>query len=937
MPKKPAAPQKANIGVAMIAYNAEATLQACLASFAPYVRRIVVCVDERTTDKTALIARRFGCEVHPIKVSDWHECPQHGRILAQDFAKARNESFGYFADSDVDALMWVDADDVIEHAEQLPALLANMPEPCIGSWHPYIYSHMLTPEGWRQVNTLFHRERLLRTHYRGQRVQWVWENRVHEVVLPRNVDHPQWLQNESVVWVHQHQAHKTEVSAPRNLTLLEIELEDDPESPRTNFYMGNQYFAMSDWFNAVQWYERRTRLELPKERNNPYEVWQSYVYMSLAYERMGDMSASLSAAFGALDTLPQHPEPYWRLAALYAQTEQPEKCVYWTQRAEDCVEAPFFAFKNPMDHLFNRHLPLADSYLQMGDIAKATATWKTALQAFPDEHIKGRAEWGEAKLAAEEAASDFMRTARFLDREQTLAVYDKLPDSVKRFGRARNVMAAALRQRRRERVLQSESKQEHGHGNEDQLHPEQLPVAGVNAADNGQGNDGKRRDPHVDGGKGAERHPAVAINRGGDILLSHGPSLTQPTIVFFCPGSWEPWAPPSVNTTGIGGSETAVMEIAKRFARAGWLVDVYGNPDWMEGEHDGVGYWDIGRWDDAPCDVFVGWRRPDAYGAATKAKQRVLWCHDLNYGPDAAEAFQQWDKVLGVSEWHANRLALYYGVFVLPDSVPNGIDVERFDLNLKKVPFRCVFASSPDRGLLRLLNLWPSILRTEPEAELHVAYGWDTTDKMIARGNQHLAEFKDRVVKKLETSERVVWRGRLNQAELATLYGESALWLYPTDFLEVSCISAMEAMAGGAVPITTRCGALSETLGDAGFLVPGPTTSRGYTETFLNVARGALTDETLRRAYANAGRLRAATLTWDQAFARWLDVLGVDPGQERPIQGADASVPSHPCPSDEPHKQATVADPLRERTVETAPQPQPVLAPACDESTAVAA
>src|SRR5690348_11003092 len=117
-----AKPEKASIGVALIAKDSEITLGACLASFSPFVKQIVVAVDERTTDKTANVARRYGAKVVPVQVSDWHECPAHRpRVLAQDFAAARNVSFSHL-DPDLDYRMWVDADDVLENAHLLPEL-----------------------------------------------------------------------------------------------------------------------------------------------------------------------------------------------------------------------------------------------------------------------------------------------------------------------------------------------------------------------------------------------------------------------------------------------------------------------------------------------------------------------------------------------------------------------------------------------------------------------------------------------------------------------------------------------------------------------------------------------------------------------------------------------------------------------------------------------
>lgn len=799
---------RASIGFALLARDAGDHLEACLKSIRPYCQQIVCGVDRLSKDKTERIARRHADVVFPVDVSEWHECEQHGRVQAQHFARARNETFKRL-DPKLDFHAWIDADDVIPNARLLPAIAKNLPDDAIGVWSPYEYSAIQKEDGTRQVNTLFHRERLLRTRYRGQPVTWEWQHRVHEVVVPVGVVNPQWIQNDELRWVHQHQAHKSEHSAPRNLLLLEIELEENPDDPRTVFYMGNQYFAMGEWDLAAEWYDNYCQ-RFPD--GNPHERWQAYCYASLAYERLGSVSDSLRTAFGAIDALPYHPEPYWRLACIYTLLEQPEKAIYWTEQADQRQDAPFFAFKNPMDRQFNKLLPLADSYMQLGNVSAAKRVWQQAVSVFPDERVLASLDKATAQEQGAKIASDYVSMASLLDDEGKLALYDKLPEGVKSFGRTRNVAMTALRKRRK--------------------------------------------------------------------------ALTQPKIVFWCNRSLEPWAPPTLTTTGIGGSETAVIKIAERFSRAGWLVDVYNGADYMEGEYDGVGYWDPERLGSGEtCDVFVSWRQPSAHSMPVEARQKVLWCHDLNYGPGAADDFPKWDRALGVSHWHEQMLERYYPFSVrdlAPEYgfVPNGVDLERFP-DAKKVPWRCVYASSPDRGLGKVLELWPRILKAEPEAELHLAYGWENIDRMIASGRSDLVPFREQMTRMIEQTERVVWRGRLPQDELATLYAESWLWLYPADFLEVSCISAMEAMAGGAIPVAVKAGALPETIGDAGLLVPGPIQSRAFNDVFPKVASGAMMDEGMRREYERRGRERALGFTWDAALDRWLAVLGLDVAQEK--------------------------------------------------------
>lgn len=340
-----------------------------------------------------------------------------------------------------------------------------------------------------------------------------------------------------------------------------------------------------------------------------------------------------------------------------------------------------------------------------------------------------------------------------------------------------------------------------------------------------------------------------------------------PRIIFYCGRSQEPWAPPVLDQQGIGGSETAVIKIAERFQRAGWRVDVFNDAERYEGIHEGVGYWDCSRLRrDEPCDVLVVWRRPDAHELPIKAGARFLWLHDLNYGPDAAEHLPKWDKVLGVSGWHASMLRRYYGDLPIISHVPNGIDVEKFAAPVKKVPWRCVYASSPDRGLDRLLDLWPEVLHAEPEASLHVAYGWQGIDARINAGDQNAARYKAFLEKRMAELPNVTWRGRLGQADLARMFGEAWLWSYPSSFLETSCITAMQAMAAGAIPVCSSVGALKETVADGGVLLPEWPDSRAFRDNFARITAGLLADLSARSALEKKGRERAQVYSWDRSF-----------------------------------------------------------------------
>lgn len=774
---------KAPLAIAIIARDAERTIGACLDSIVPHVEQVVVCVDHRTRDGTAALARRHGAEVRTrFRVSRWHACPAHGRVRAQHFAEARQRSFALLR-RDVPFHGWLDADDVVEGGERLVGLLRGLDPEVAGLWLPYHYSRV-----GGQTATLFDRERIVR-----HAVGWQWQHRVHEILTPvgRPTESLQWSRTDDVRIVHQGEGHDTAGSARRNILLLEIELEQDPEDARSLFYLGNQYFALGEWETAAFWYERATGA------TNAYQLWQTWLYLSMTYEKLGDISGAKSAAYQAMDAAPYHPEPFYRLAAVDGLLRgDVKRCAFWTRLGDQMPEAPFFAFKNPLDRTFNARVTLGNAYANAGEVSRARRELERAHAVVQTPEL----ERGIAEMRAlEEDARTADAWARVLEEETAAREAAAIPARVWRFGRVRDVLVPTLL-------------------------------------------------------------------RGRD--------TTRPRIVFWCGRSLEPWAPPSLNDGGIGGSETAVIEIARRFARDGWRVDVYNDCDRLEGEYESVGYWDCRRLEPGErTDVLVSWRDACASDLSLERRAALLWCHDLHSGPRAGDALARWDRVLGVSMWHTEYLARLYPGTRGIDWVPNGVDLERFAMPTRRVPFRCVYASSPDRGLATLLRMWPEIVAAEPAAELHVAYGWETIDRSVQGGHAALAGLKAEILGLLERTPRVVWRGRLPQDALARLYQESVCWLYPTSFLETFCISAVEAMAGGCVPVTSAAGALPETIGDAGVLVSGNAYGDAWRQFFVSCAKAALLTPEVRRPLAARGPERARALTWDRAYERWAEIV----------------------------------------------------------------
>jgi len=369
-------------------------------------------------------------------------------------------------------------------------------------------------------------------------------------------------------------------------------------------------------------------------------------------------------------------------------------------------------------------------------------------------------------------------------------------------------------------------------------------------------------------------------------------------IVFWTGPAWEPWSPRSIDEGGIGGSETAAAHLARELAGKGHQVIVAGHCDrtpgspLAEGCHDGVRYVHYDRIGRINCDVLVVSRQAPALLAQEfKARLKYLWVHDIHVGepsPLLHEALFRADHILCLSNWHREFFLQTYPV-LHPDVVRitrNGIDTSRYAALPVKVGNQVIFSSSPDRGLIHLLSLWPEIRKNVPDAVLNIFYGFDNWEKIAeSRGDEaglkQIFEFKQIIASLFNQGVR--WHGRVSQKDLAEAQLASKVWAYPTAFTETSCISALECQAAGCVPVATHLAALPETV-THGFLLKDIQSSQ-YPAAFVRRVVNLLTDESTRKKFADAGR--AATLArcgWDKIAAEWDIMFARDLQSRGPLQ-----------------------------------------------------
>lgn len=339
------------------------------------------------------------------------------------------------------------------------------------------------------------------------------------------------------------------------------------------------------------------------------------------------------------------------------------------------------------------------------------------------------------------------------------------------------------------------------------------------------------------------------------------------SVVFYCGNAWEQWADCST-INGIGGSEEAVIYMARELTDLGYKVTVYNMCGDLAGTYYGVEYKNFFEFNQEDnFNILISWRHNIFKTMAFKAKRKLLWLHDVPQQDTFTEAsMANIDRVIVLSEFHRSLLPSYISqdkVFVSS----NGINLVDFDKNTQiRNPKRMIYTSSYDRGIQHLLQVWADVKTEVPDAELHLFYGWNTYDEMMRQGMRPTA-FRN-IMTELMKQDGITEHGRVGHKQLVRELQKSGLWVYPSHFEEISCISAMKAQAAGCVPVCTDYAALNETV-KTGIKIEGSCKDGKTIQRFKEEIIKVLKDEKIQEKYRASVLDHKDEFGWDRVATQW--------------------------------------------------------------------
>ncbi len=357
-------------------------------------------------------------------------------------------------------------------------------------------------------------------------------------------------------------------------------------------------------------------------------------------------------------------------------------------------------------------------------------------------------------------------------------------------------------------------------------------------------------------------------------------------IVQFIPsaGSWGDLTPDTMNEHGLGGRETALVKLAENWAKRGHEVINFVP---TEAAHrysygDGLSYFVpanqcVNYLKVFGADALVSWEEPRLFGVdgvrqmvnKTVCEMQVAHLHTDK------ETDELTDNYAVLSKWAGDFLLDQFELD--PDKIkvlPNGVDLSRYsepkflDHRKNEHP-EFYYSSSPDRGLVHLLRLWPRIRKMYPGAKLHICYGLEHWVESIRWIHNMQAEVGLQIENTIN-QEGVLYHGKVGQNKLAKIQEHCDALLYTCDTMqptETGCITVIEAGAACSPAIITDCDCLGYEFQESTCMSQLPFNDEDY----LNAVTQVMEEGNTYNFYQKRGRELAESRSWDLIADQWLD------------------------------------------------------------------
>lgn len=285
------------ISLCMIVRNEEKFLGNCLESVKAVADEIII-VDTGSNDGTVDIARKYTDKIyfHP-----WQD----------SFSEARNHYLDYATG---EWIFQIDADEELMR-EDIPILLEALNDRAIDGIMVQIISKFQQgrSEAVHSVERIFRNNGII--HYEG-RVHNRVVGMTNAKVYPVRFIHYGYDLNQG----------QSEKKFDRTVSLLKMDLADDPQNPITYHYLSCSYLSREMYQQALEASLTAIHLANAKNDSNLIFLWSHY-NAALSYYHLRDLDKAEETALAALKKYPNHIDSLFILILIYYDKKRPAELI----------------------------------------------------------------------------------------------------------------------------------------------------------------------------------------------------------------------------------------------------------------------------------------------------------------------------------------------------------------------------------------------------------------------------------------------------------------------------------------------------------------------------------------------------------------------------------------------------------------------------------
>lgn len=349
--------------------------------------------------------------------------------------------------------------------------------------------------------------------------------------------------------------------------------------------------------------------------------------------------------------------------------------------------------------------------------------------------------------------------------------------------------------------------------------------------------------------------------------------LDEKIICFIADGGFEEWTGSDINTKGIGGAETHIIEMSRHIKRQTHAEVVVFCNTAIASIFEGVKYFPLKDLYTVIRQYYIDIcfisRYSEYIPVAINSyiNNIYIFIHDVTLSGQVIINVPKVKKIFCLTNWHKSYFDNMYPALKDKTTVlGNGCNMI---VSTVKQPYRFIYSSFANRGLLPLLMMWDEILNILPSAELHVYC--DLNNKWLNTNCKTVVDSINRLLPK----KNVIMHGWVCKKELHAAWAKSHIWLYPCTFMETFCITALEAAQSKTLVITNNLAGLNDTVADRGYIVEGDATTDIWKTSVLHILSNFKNTDEINRLITKNYEW-ACTITWEMQCKRLLKIIGCD-------------------------------------------------------------